>query len=309
MSQRATIPAKQARMKVAITGASGLLGRALAKALKERGDEPVAAKRSGAADGALKWDVKRGFDPPDALSGFDAVVHLAGENVGDGRWTDARKQEIIDSRVDGTRSVLAAIEAASPRPRVLVSASAVGIYRDDTAEPLDESGPIGRGFLSEVVQTWEAEARKAEVIEGVRVVIPRIGVVLSRDGGALAKMLTPFKLGVGGRIGDGTQPMPWVHIDDVVASFLWLLDRDDASGIYNVAAPNPIDNATFTRALGKALHRPTFMPVPTFALRVMFGEMADVVLHGQRAVPRRLLNDGFAFTFTDLDVALRNLVA
>jgi uncharacterized protein (TIGR01777 family) len=296
-------------MRVAITGASGLLGRALAKALKERGDEPVAAKRSGAADGALKWDVKRGFDPPDALSGFDAVVHLAGENVGDGRWTDARKQEIIDSRVDGTRSVLAAIEAASPRPRVLVSASAVGIYRDDTAEPLDESGPIGRGFLSEVVQTWEAEARKAEVIEGVRVVIPRIGVVLSRDGGALAKMLTPFKLGVGGRIGDGTQPMPWVHIDDVVASFLWLLDRDDASGIYNVAAPNPIDNATFTRALGKALHRPTFMPVPTFALRVMFGEMADVVLHGQRAVPRRLLNDGFAFTFTDLDVALRNLVA
>jgi NAD dependent epimerase/dehydratase family enzyme len=207
MSQRATIPAKQARMKVAITGASGLLGRALAKALKERGDEPVAAKRSGAADGALKWDVKRGFDPPDALSGFDAVVHLAGENVGDGRWTDARKQEILDSRVDGT------------------------------------------------------------------------------------------------------QPMPWVHIDDVVASFLWLLDRDDASGIYNVAAPNPIDNATFTRALGKALHRPTFMPVPTFALRVMFGEMADVVLHGQRAVPRRLLNDGFAFTFTDLDVALRNLVA
>jgi uncharacterized protein len=296
-------------MRVAITGASGLLGRALAEALKKRGDEAVGAKRSGSSDATLKWDVKRGFDPPDALSGFDAVVHLAGENVGEGRWTDARKKEIIGSRVDGTRSVLAAIQAADPRPRVLVSASAVGIYRDDTTEPLDESGPIGRGFLSEVVQTWEAEALEAEAIEGVRVVIPRIGVVLARDGGALAKMLTPFKLGVGGRIGDGTQPMPWVHIDDVVAAFLWLLDRQDASGIYNVAAPDPIDTATFTRALGKALHRPTFMPVPTFALRVMFGERADVVLHGQRAVPRRLLDEGFAFTFTDLDAALRDLVA
>ncbi len=295
-------------MRVAITGASGLVGRGLMRGLVERGDIGVPARRSGSRDAELRWDTQRGFDPPDALSGFDAVVHLAGEGVADGRWTDERKAKIRNSRVDGTKAVVAALHAAQPRPRVLVSASAIGIYRDDTPDALDEDGPHGTGFLTDVVEAWEAEARQAEDIEGVRVVIVRIGVVLGAGGGALARMLPAFRMAIGGRIGHGEQPMSWVHIDDVVNAILWLVDRDDASGVYNLTAPEPTTNREFTRTLGKVLRRPTIVPVPEFAIRLAFGEMADVVLHGQHVVPRRLLDEGFRFAFADLAEALRDVV-
>jgi hypothetical protein len=296
-------------MRVAITGASGLIGRGLTGALVERGDEAVPARRGDAPDARLRWDVAAGFDPPDALSGFDAVVHLAAENLSSGRWTDSRKATIRDSRVDGTRAVVAALQAADPRPRVLLSASGSSIYLDDTQEVLDESGPRGRGFLAEVCEAWEAEARRAEDIPGVRVVITRMGAVLGPNDGALAKMLPIFRLGLGGHVGGGEQPMSWVHRDDVARAMLWLLDHDDASGAYNVCAPEPTTNFRFTRALGRALHRPAIIPVPAVALRLLYGEMADVVLHGQRMVPRRLLDDGFRFEHADLDDALRDLVA
>ncbi len=294
-------------MRVAITGASGLVGRGLMRALVERGDVGVPARRSGSGETELRWDTRRGFEPPDALSGFDAVVHLAGEGVADGRWTDERKAKIRSSRVDGTRAVVAALRAAEPRPRVLVSASAIGIYRDDTPDALDEDGPHGRGFLTDVVEAWEAEARQAEDLPGLRVAIVRIGVVLGAGGGALARMLPPFRMGVGGRIGHGDQPMSWVHIDDVVNAILWLIDRDEASGVYNVTAPEPSTNREFTRTLGKVLRRPAIVPVPEFALRLAFGEMADVVLHGQHVVPRRLLDEGFRFAYADLGEALRDV--
>ena len=294
-------------MRVAITGASGLVGRRLMRVLVERGHVGVAARRSEAAEAELRWDTERGFEPPDALSGFDAVVHLAGENVGGQRWTDEQKERIRSSRIDGTRAVVAAIEAADPRPRVFVSVSGTSFYRDDTIDALDEAGPHGTGFLSELAERWEDEARAAEAL-GVRVVIPRIGAILGRDGGALARMLPFFRLGIGGPAGGGKQPMSWVHVDDVVLAIVWFLEHDDADGVYNVTSPEPTSNGDFSRALGRALHRPAFIPVPAFALRLLFGEMADIVLHGQHVVPRRLLDEGFHFEFANLDDALRNLV-
>jgi uncharacterized protein len=287
-------------MRVAVTGATGTIGREVVRLLNERGDEVVAVSRDPASADmeAMGWD---GLD----LSGFDGVIHLAGAPI-DQRWTDAGKARIRDSRVDGTRRVVDALRAADPRPRVLVSQSAEGYYpRGDT--PVREDSPPGSGFLSDTVQAWEAEARKAEEL-GVRVVTTRTGVVLARNGGALPKMLRPFKLGVGGPVAGGSQPFPWVHVADAAAALVFMLDNDAASGPVNVVAPDKQTNKTFTKALGRAIHRPTVFPVPGFAMSLLYGEMGSTVTEGSNPDPSKLEGLGFRFTRPELDTALRDEV-
>jgi uncharacterized protein (TIGR01777 family) len=292
-------------MKVAITGSTGLLGEALLGALERRGDEPLPVRRR--AGEGLQWTIEGGFDPPDALSGFDAVVHLAGENLADGRWNEARKKEILDSRVLGTRSVVRALERAHPRPKVLLGASAIGYYGDCGDTLVDEDSTPGSDFLAQVCVAWEQEANHARDL-GVRTVLARTSPVLAHDGGALAKLLPIFRLGLGGRLGSGKQWFPWIHIDDWVAIALRALDDDTMAGPYNFTAPEPVTNAELTKALGRALHRPTFMPVPGPLLRLGVGEMADTLLGGQRALPKRLRDAGFEFRYPRIEDALSDLV-
>jgi uncharacterized protein (TIGR01777 family) len=287
-------------MRVAVTGATGTIGREVVRLLEERGDEVVAVSRNPAAAGmdAVGWDA---LD----LSGFDGVINLAGAPI-DQRWTDEGKARIRDSRVDGTRRVVDALRAADPRPRVLVSQSAEGYYPRGEA-PVREESPPGTGFLSETVQAWESEARKAEEL-GVRVVTTRTGVVLARGGGALPKMLTPFKLGVGGPVAGGSQPFPWVHVTDAAAALVFMLDNEAASGPVNVVAPDKHTNKTFTKALGRAIRRPTVFPVPGFAISLLYGEMGSTVTDGSNPDPAKLEGLGFRFSRPHLDDALRDEV-
>lgn len=291
-------------MNVAITGASGLVGAALATALRARGHAAVAARRGD--EGPLRWSVARGFDPPEALSGHDAVVHLAGENLGAGRWTGARKAAILESRIEGTRRVVEALAAASPRPAVLVCASGIGIYGDTGEREVDETSPSGDDFVAEVATAWEREAAAAEAL-GVRVVRMRLGMVLGRAGGALPKMLPIFRLGLGGRLGGGQQWVPWVHLDDAVAAFIFALEHEAAHGALNVCAPGAVRNRELAALLAAAIGRPAWIPAPGFALRAVLGEMSQLLLGGQRAVPRRLDELGFAFGFARLEAALHDL--
>jgi uncharacterized protein (TIGR01777 family) len=299
-------------MRVAVTGATGTIGSALVRELRERGDEVVALTRGpdrarerlGGDVDARAWpDPKASPPPPDALAGVDGVVHLLGEPVAQ-RWSDDARREIRDSRVLGTRNLVAGLRAADPRPGVLVSQSASGWYGPRGDEPVEESEPAGDDFLAEVVVAWEAEARRAEEL-GVRVVLARTGVVLSEGGGALEKMLPPFKLGVGGPVAGGRQYVPWVYVDDVVGALLFALDTGAASGPINVGAPEPATNQELSRALGRVLRRPAFMPVPGFAVKVLYGDMASIVTTGVRMVPRRLEELGYAFRRPDLEDALR----
>lgn len=295
-------------MKIAMTGASGFVGRALTMRLVDRGDTVIAARRRSREKADLSWDVEGGFDPTTALAGYDAVVHLAGENVAT-RWTDDAKRSIRRSRVLGTRSVVRALsDAGDRRPKTLVCASAVGYYGTGDGE-CDETSPAGDDFLAEVTRAWEEEADKAAELEGVRVVKLRLGVVLGPGGGALAKMLPAFRFGVGGKIGDGSQWMSWVHVDDAVAAFETALHDENLEGAHNVTAPTPVTNDAFTKALGSALRRPTFMRVPAFAVGAAFGEMGEtILLDGQRVVPRKLLDAGFRFRFVTVDEALTDIV-
>ena len=306
-------------MRIGITGATGLIGGALASELAGRGHEVVAlTRRAGAPSGlppgvrAAQWNP--GGDGTDAglvgvLEGLDALVHLAGEPVGK-RWTAARKRAIRESRVGGTKALAAALAAARKRPARLLAASAVGFYGPRGDEELGEDAPPGTDFLAEVCAEWEdasASARQAEV----ETVLMRIGVVLSPRGGALATMLPPFRMGVGGRLGSGRQWMPWIHLDDVTGAMAHLLEAPAGSlePVYNLTAPNPVTNAEFTKALGKALRRPTIFPVPGFGMRLAFGEMAGaLLLSGQRVVPRRLLASGFEFRHPEVGPALMDLV-
>jgi uncharacterized protein (TIGR01777 family) len=287
-------------VRIAVTGATGTIGREVVAQLKARGDEVVAVSRDPASAGieAVSWD---GLD----LSGFDAVIHLAGAPI-DQRWSDDGKARIRDSRIDGTRRVVDALRSADPRPRVLVSQSAEGYYPRGEAPVSEDSGP-GSGFLSETVQAWEAEAHKAEEL-GVRVVNPRTGVVLSKAGGALPKMLTPFKLGVGGPVAGGSQPFPWVHVSDAAGAIIFLLDNEAASGPVNLVAPDKQTNKTFTKALGRAIHRPTVFPVPGFAISLLYGEMGSTVTEGSNPDPSKLQDLGYKFKQPQLDDALRNEV-
>jgi uncharacterized protein (TIGR01777 family) len=294
-------------MKITITGASGLIGAKLVERLRARGDEVTTLSRNPSSPSAVAWQPEDEPAPAAALSGRDAVVHLAGENVAQ-RWSDDAKRRIRSSRERGTRHLVAGIEAADPRPRVLVSSSAVGYYGPHGDEKLDESAAAGNDFLAEVCVMWEREARRAAEL-GLRVVNLRTGVVLDQSGGALAKMLPFFKLGAGGPVAGGAQYMPWIHVDDVVGLYLAALDGDEWDGPVNASAPEPVTNRAFSKALGRALHRPAVAPVPGLAVRALYGEMAEIVTKGQRAVPRRAQELGYAFEHPDLDEALRSALA
>ncbi len=294
------------RLSVAITGASGLVGRALAAFLGTGGHEARRlVRREAKAPDEIAWDPTRGEIDVRALEGLrgvDAIVHLAGENVGDARWTDARKARILSSRVEGTRAVVDAIRRLDRKP-VLVSASAIGLYGDRGDEILDERAAPGTGFLAEVVRAWEAEASRAR--EVTRVALPRIGVVTTMLGGALAKMHRPFAMGVGGPIGGGRQWMSWVSLDDVLDAIVLAIRRPELEGPFHVVAPNPVTQRDFAKTLGRVLRRPAIAPVPAFALRALFGELGSVVLESQRVVPARLQELGFTFRFPDLEPLLR----
>ena len=299
-------------MRVTVTGATGLIGTALVKRLRERGDEVTALTRDpgtarerlGDGVSAIAWNPDGGPAPSAALAGRDGVVHLAGENIAQ-RWTKAAKRRILASRELGTRNVVAGMAAADPRPRVLVSSSGVGYYGPRGDEQLDEQAPPGHDFLAGVVRAWEHEADRAAET-GARVVKLRTGVVLDAHGGALAKMLPPFKAGAGGPVAGGRQYLPWIHLDDVVGMIVTALEDERWSGPINAAAPGAPTNAEFSKALGRALHRPAIAPVPALALRALYGEMADLVVYGQRAIPRRALELGYDFRHPNLDEALKS---
>ena len=295
-------------MRVAVTGATGLIGSALVEALRERGDEVTALSRSAA--GTARWENPKADPPPlDALTGRDAVVHLLGEQIAQ-RWNDDAKREIRDSRILSTRNLVTALGEVpkGERPGVLISQSGAGWYGHLGDEPVDESRPAGDDFLARLSADWEAEARRAEEL-GVRVVVNRTGMVLSPSGGALAKMLPFFKLGIGGPVAGGSQYVPWVHLDDVVGAILFELDSEAASGPVNVTAPEPATNRDFSKALGRVLRRPAIAPVPALAVRVLYGEMSDIVTTGQRAVPARLTELGYAFRWARVEDALRDATA
>jgi uncharacterized protein len=300
-------------MRVAVTGATGMIGRALVSELRERGDDVTALSRSGARARerlgveTLEWRHPKGERPPlDALRGRDAVVHLLGETAAQ-RWSDEARREIRDSRVLCTRNLVAALAELSDgeRPRVLISQSATGWYGARGDERLDETAPAGSDFLATVVRDWETEARRAEE-HGLRVVTTRTGVVLSRQGGALEKMLPFFKLGIGGPVAGGRQYVPWVHLDDVVGAIAFSLEAE-LSGPVNVTAPEPVTNRDFSKTLGRVLRRPALAPVPGFAVKTLYGEMASIVTTGQRAAPERLERAGYRFRQPDLEEALRTV--
>jgi uncharacterized protein (TIGR01777 family) len=301
-------------MRVTLTGATGTLGTALRRELHARGDEVTSLSRSPdrayeihGVD-ALAWrDPKAERPPLDALRGRDAVVHLLGETVAQ-RWSGKARREIRDSRVLSTRNLVAALNQLpeEDRPGILVSQSASGWYGPRGSERLDETEPAGSDFLATLVRDWEAEARRAE---GMRVVLTRTGVVLSRGSGALEKMLPFFKLGIGGPVAGGGQYVPWVHQDDVAGAMLFCLDTEAASGPVNVTAPEPVTNKELSRTLGRVLRRPAFAPVPGLAVKALYGEMATIVTTGQRAVPGRLMELGYPFRRPDLEDALRTAVS
>jgi uncharacterized protein len=302
-------------VRVAVTGATGTIGQALVRRLLEQGDEVTvlsrdaagARERLGGSVEALEWPDPKGEPPPaDALRGRDGVVNLLGERL-DQRWSDDTKREIRDSRVLGTRNLVAALRdlPESERPAVLVSQSASGYYGPRGDEPVDESEPAGDDFLAGVVAAWEAAAREAEEV-GLRVVVTRTGVILAESGGAIEKMLTPFKLGVGGPVAGGRQYLPWVHVDDSAGAIAFCLRTEGASGPVNVSAPEPATNAEFSKALGRVLRRPAVLPVPGLALKLLYGEMAQVVTTGVRMVPARLQELRYEFRHPELDAALRD---
>jgi uncharacterized protein (TIGR01777 family) len=293
---------------VLVTGATGLIGSALAGEL-ERDGQPVRrlTRRTPSQGPEFRWDPAAGEIEPGALDGLDSVVHLAGESVA-GRWTAEKKERILRSRVDGTRTLATAVAALDQPPHVLVCASAIGYYGDRGDELLTEESAPGEGFLADVVKQWEAASQPAEDA-GIRVVRLRFGIVLSPAGGALRTMLRPFRLGVGGKLGSGRQWMSWVSIEDVIGAIRHALDTDGLAGVANTVAPNPVTNAEFTKALGRTLRRPTVLAVPGLAARLALGEFAQEVLASARVAPRRLDETGYGFRHRDVEQALRDLLS
>jgi len=289
--------------RILVTGASGLIGRALLPSLKARGFEVVCLVHGRAAgEDQIHWEPRRSLSP-EAVSGFDAVVHLAGESVV-GRWTNSKKAKIRESRVSGTRNLAQSLAKAAKRPRVFVSASAIGYYGDRDAEILNEQSSPGSGFLADVCREWEAASQPA-TDSGIRTALIRTGIVLSADGGALQKMLPPFRLGVGGRVGSGRQWMSWIHIQDHIGAIQHILKNDLLQGPVNLVAPKPVINAEFTDTLAAVLSRPAIFPVPALAVKLLFGQMGEeVLLASQRVEPARLVTSGYPFQFSDLRRAL-----
>ena len=296
-------------MKLAVTGASGLIGSALVPYLAEVGHETIrVVRRPPRRDDEIRWDPAGGEIDGEGLEGVEGVVHLSGENVASGRWTEARKARLRESRIGSTRLLARTLASLRRPPKVLVSASAIGYYGSQGDRWLTESSPADDGFLGRLSVDWEASAAPAAEA-GIRVVHPRLGLVLSSTGGALGKMLLPFRAGLGGVVGPGTQYMSWVAMDDVLGALHHALISDALEGPFNVVAPEPVTNREFTKALGRVLGRPTVTPVPAFALRMTLGEMADAtLLASARVRPRRLEETGYAFQFPALEGALRHVL-
>src|SRR5437660_1047994 len=270
-------------MKVAIAGASGLVGSALIPVLEKRGAEVTRLVRSAPKPGEIEWHPNQDAINPESFEGFDAVINFAGENIAGGRWTDEQKRKIRDSRVNGTHLLSEAIAKLKQKPKAFLCASATGIYGDRGDEPLDEQSDSGGGFLAGVCREWEQATEPAQAA-GVRTVCLRFGPILAREGGMLAKLLTPFKMGMGGRVGPGTQYISWVAIDDVVNAIKLALKDESIRGPLNVVSPNPVTNEVFTKTLGQVLSRPTALAMPAFAVRLAFGEMADEMLLASQRV-------------------------
>jgi len=302
-------------MKILVTGSTGLVGNALVSALEKGGHtvcrlmRPESLVAGGTKDGFnVAWNPATG-ELGGAAVGADAVVNLAGASIAGGRWTAGRKELLRASRIDTTRALVGALAKMNARPSVMVSASAIGIYGNRGDEVLTEESKIGTDFLAGLAQEWEAEALKAEAL-GIRVVLARFGIILAREGGALAKMLLPFKLGVGGRLGTGQQWMSWVALEDVVGILRMAIEKTALRGAVNVVAPGAVRNAEFTKLLAKALHRPALFPAPAFALRLAMGEMADaLLLSSQRVAPRAIEKLGYRFLHADLSSALAKVLA
>lgn len=291
-------------MHVVITGASGLIGGALARELRARGASITGVSRDPSAQEAngITWVSWRGL--PDAVSGAHAVFHLAGAGIADRRWTEKRKAELRSSRIDTARQVVEAIQRAGEKPSVLVSSSAVGYYGDRGDEELSESSEPGSGFLSQLCQDWEAASAGA----GIRTVNLRTGLVLAKGGGFLKPQLLPFKLGLGGPVGRGRQWLPWVHIDDVVGMMAWATESNAASGAINATAPTPVRQAEFAKALGRAVHRPAILPTPPQIFSLLLGEGGELLTMSTRALPQRAQELGYPFQFAQIDTALADVV-
>jgi uncharacterized protein (TIGR01777 family) len=291
-------------MRVAITGSSGLIGTELRQRLAAAGHEVVRVRRGELGSAPVVWKPAEGWIQDGALEGCDAVVHLSGVSIGDKRWTAKRKQALRSSRIDSTRLLVEHLGTLTHKPKVFVCASAVGLYGDRGDEVLTEDAPAGEGFLADLVQDWEREARRAEAL-GIRVLSIRTAPVQTRKGGSLPRMLTPFKFGVGGRLGSGRQWMPWIELSDHVRAVEWVLTHEELSGPVNLAAPGAVTNRDFKKALGQHLHRPTLFPVPAFVLRLVFGQLGkELLLFSQRVRPAKLLESGFTFEHPEVDDAL-----
>jgi len=296
-------------MRCLVTGGTGFLGRHLIQKLYR----PLVAGRNRDRIkqllpdvDAVEWNPEKPVEPG-IFDGIDTVYHLAGESLFAGRWNAALKKRIRDSRVLGTRSLVSAMEKLPRKPKTFICASAIGYYGSRGNERLSESSLPGEDFLAQVCVAWEEEARRAEEF-GIRVVSLRIGVVLGKEGGALQQMLPPFRMGLGGRLGDGRQYMSWIHIDDMIGIMLYAAENEKMQGPYNCVSPQPITNREFTRALAEAVHRPAFLPVPGFALRTALGEFADVLLGSQKVIPSRTIQSGYSYRFPGLTAALADLV-
>jgi uncharacterized protein len=295
-------------MHIAITGSSGLVGSALVPFLTTDGHRVTRLVRRSPSGGDVLWDPAEGIKELSRLEGVDGVIHLAGENIASGRWTPQRKDVIRRSRVEGTRRLCGSLARLSRRPKVLVSASAIGFYGDRGDETLTEDSAPGRDFLAQVCQEWEAATEPA-TRAGIRVVCLRFGMILSPGGGALKKMLLPFRLGAGGRIGNGAQYVSWIAIDDAIGAIHHAVSTESLRGAVNAVTPNPVTNAELTRVLARVLSRPALFPLPALAARLAFGEMADaLLLSSARVVPSRLQASGYRFRYPELESALRHLL-
>jgi uncharacterized protein (TIGR01777 family) len=294
-------------MKIAVTGSTGLVGKKITAELKAAGHQVVKLVRKVSnAENEFSWNPDTDKIDAKAFEGVDAVIHLAGESIASKRWSSEQKMKIKQSRVKGTKLIASTLAAMDNPPCVLVSASAIGFYGDRGAEMLTEESKTGEGFLASVCREWEDATRDAES-KGVRVVHARLGVVLSKEGGALKMMLPPFLMGAGGPLGDGKQYMSWIDLDDAAKAFIYLATEGKASGAVNLVAPNPETNANFTKTLAKVIHRPAFFPVPTIGVKVLFGEMGEeLLLSSNRVSANKLVNSGFKFTYPDLESALKH---
>ena len=295
-------------MKILVSGSHGLVGKALTTSLVNAGHEIVSLVRQSANDSEIEWHPNQGKINGQQLEGFDVVVHLAGESIASGRWTEEKKRKIRESRVKGTELLSSALARLSQPPSTFISASAIGFYGSRGDELLTEESAPGDGFLPEVCVAWEKATGQAEA-KGIRTIHPRFGIILDEKGGALERMLTPFRMGVGGKVGNGKQWMSWIALEDVINALRFLIDEPGSEGPVNFTAPRPVTNADFTEALGSVLSRPTLFSVPSFAARLAFGEMADeLLLSSAKVEPERLKESGYQFKHPELSSALKTIL-